>query len=199
MQVTAAMVKELREATDAPMTDCKKALEESQGDMKKAIDWLRQKGISKAAKKVGREMKEGRVTCYIHSNAKVGVMLEMTCETDFCSRNPLFEAVAKDICMHIAAADPAPLAIDAAGIPADAMAAEKVIYEAQAKESGKPEQFWPKIVDGRMQKFVKERALLEQPFVKDPNTTVGTLVTDLVAKLGENIALRRFVKYRLGE
>ena len=199
MQVTAQMVKELREATDAPMADCKRALEESKGDLKAAVDWLRQKGISKAAKMIGREMKEGKVVAYVHSNAKIGVLVELTCETDFCARNPLYEQTAKDIAMHIAAADPAPLALDAAGIPADVLASERRIYEEQAKDSGKPEQFWPKIVDGRIQKFIKERALLEQPFVKNPDVTVGSLVTDLVNVLRENISLRRFVKFRIGE
>lgn len=199
MQITAAMVKELREATDAPMTDCKRALEATNGDHKAAADWLRQKGISKAAKKIGREMKEGRIVSYIHSNAKIGVMVEMTCETDFCARNPAFEQTAKDIAMHVAAFDPAPLSVDATGIPADVLESEKKIYIEQAKESGKPEQFWQKMVDGRMQKFVKERALLDQPFVKNPDITVGMLVTDLVSKLGENIALRRVAKFRLGE
>jgi elongation factor Ts len=198
-EVTAAMVRELRDLTDAPMMDCKKALGESNGNMQAAIDWLRQKGISKAAKKIGREMKEGRVTSYVHSNQKVGVLLELTCETDFCARNPAFEQAAKDIAMHIAAADPAPLSVDATGIPADALAAEKKIYEEQAKNSGKPEKFWPQIVDGRVQKYVKERALLDQPFVKNPDLTIGALVTDLVTKLSENIAVRRFVKFRLGE
>lgn len=197
--ITAQMVSELRAMTDAPMMDCKKALTECSGDMEKAVDWLRQRGISRAAKKAGREMKEGRVLSYIHSNHKVGVLLELTCETDFCARNDAFEVAAKDIAMHIAAFDPAPLAVDASGIPADALAKEKEIYEEQAKLSGKPEQFWPKIVDGRVQKFLKERALLEQPFVKNPDQTIGQLVTDLVAKLGENIAIRRFAKFRLGE
>ena len=199
MAITAQMVKELREKTDAPMMDCKKALEASNGDMSAAVDWLRTRGVAKAEKKSGREMAEGRVEAYIHSNAKVGVLLEMHCETDFASRNEIFGTVMKDICMHIAAADPAPIALDASAIPADLLKREHEIYEGQAKESGKPEQFWPKIIEGRMDKFRKSVALLEQPFVKNPDMKIKDLVTDLVAKLGENISVARFVKFRIGD
>ncbi|MCB9833325.1 MAG: translation elongation factor Ts [Planctomycetes bacterium] len=199
MAITAQMVKELREKTDAPMMDCKKALEASNGDMSAAVDWLRTRGVAKAEKKAGREMAEGRVESYIHSNAKVGVLLEMHCETDFASRNESFGTVMKDICMHIAAADPAPIALDEKSIPKEMLEREYSIYEGQAKESGKPEQFWPKIIEGRMDKFKKSVALLEQPFVKNPDLKIKDLVTDLIAKLGENISVARFCKFRIGE
>lgn len=199
MAITAQMVKELREKTDAPMMDCKKALEASNGDMAAAVDWLRTRGVAKAEKKAGREMAEGRIESYIHSNAKVGVLLEMHCETDFASRNDAFSQVMKDICMHIAAADPAPIALDEKAIPEEMLAKEYAIYEGQAKESGKPEQFWPKIIEGRMDKFKKSVALLEQPFVKNPDMKIRDLVTDLIAKLGENISVARFCKFRIGE
>ncbi len=199
MAITAQMVKELRGQTDAPMMDCKKALEESGGDLDKAIDWLRKRGVAKAAKKADRTTSEGRVQSYIHTNGKVGVLLEMHCETDFCARNEDFQKTMTDICMHIAAADPAPIALSAEDIPADLLAKEKEIYEGQAKESGKPEQFWPKIIEGRMNKYKKSVALLEQPFVKNPDLTIGALVTGLVGTIGENISVARFTKYRIGE
>ncbi len=199
MAITAQMVKELRGKTDAPMMDCKKALEESGGDMDKAVDWLRKRGVSKAAKKSARETSEGRIQSYIHTNGKVGVLLEMHCETDFCARNEEFGKTMTDICMHIAAADPAPIALSEADIPEELLAKEREIYEGQAKESGKPEQFWPKIIEGRMNKYKKSVALLEQPFIKNPDLTVGALVTNLVGKIGENITIARFTKYRIGE
>lgn len=199
MAITAQMVKELRVKTDAPMMECKKALVECDGDLSKAVDWLRKRGVSKAAKKSDRTQSEGRVQSYIHTNGKVGVLLEMHCETDFTARNEDFGKAMTDICMHIAAADPAPVSLAASDIPADLLAKEQEIYEGQAKESGKPEQFWPKIVEGRMSKFKKSVALLEQPFVKNPEMTIGGLVTDLVARIGENITVSRFTKYRIGE
>ncbi|MCA9321594.1 MAG: translation elongation factor Ts [Planctomycetes bacterium] len=199
MAITAAQVRELRDMTDAPMMDCKKALTETGGDIQKAVDWLRERGVSKAAKKSGRDMTEGRVDSYIHTNGKVGVLLEMQCETDFCAKNDAFVEVARDICMHIAAADPAPITVSVEDVPADLLEKEEAIYTEQAKQSGKPEQFWAKIVDGRMDKYKKSVALLEQSFVKNPDQTIGGLVTELVAKLGENIKIRRFTKFRVGE
>ena len=199
MAISAAQVRELRELTDAPMMECKKALTECGGDVQKAVDWMRERGVAKAAKKAGREMSEGRVDCYIHTNGKVGVLLEMNCETDFCAKNDDFAATARDICMHIAAADPAPMSVSADELPEDVLEKERAIYTEQAAQSGKPEQFWGNIVDGRMSKFVKSVALLEQPFVKNPDLTIGTLITDMVAKLGENISIRRFSKFRVGE
>lgn len=199
MAISAAQVRELRQMTDAPMMDCKKALEETNGDVQAAVDFLRTRGMAKAAKKSDREMSEGRVGQYIHTNGRVGVLVEMNCETDFCARNEAFEATLRDICMHIAASDPAPVAVHSDDIPEDALAAERAIYEGQAKESGKPEQFWPKIVEGRMTKYINSVALMEQPFIKDPERNISTVLTDLVGKLGENITIRRFQKFRVGE
>lgn len=199
MAVTAQQVRELRDLTDAPMMDCKKALDECDGDIEAAVEHLRKRGIAKAAKKAGREMSEGRVGSYIHSNGKVGVLLEMQCETDFCARNEDFAAAMKDLCMHVAAADPAPISVSAEDIPEELLAKEREIYTGQAKESGKPEQFWSNIVEGRMKKYISSVALLEQPFVKNPDQTIGQYVQELVGKLGENISVRRFSKFRVGE
>ncbi len=198
MAVTAKMVGELRKMSAAPMMDCKNALEENNGDLEAAMDFLRKKGIAKAAKKAGRETAEGRIGCYIHHTGKVGAMIEMACETDFCAKADAFEEFMKDVCMHIVASDPAPIALSAEGIPSDVLDKEREIYEGQAKESGKPEQFWPKIVEGRMAKFVKEVALLEQPFITDGDLSVQTMLTDLIGKLGENITIRRFEKFQVG-
>lgn len=198
MKVSAQLVRELREATDAPMMDCKKALDECGGDLKAAIDVLRKRGISKAAKKAGREMAEGRVGSYVHFNGKLGSMVELNCETDFCSNNEDFLKALNDFCMHVAANDPVPLAVSVDDLPAELMEAERKIYEGQAKESGKPEQFWDKIIDGRMSKWKKEHALLEQPFMGDGDETIGDMVTALVAKLGENISIRRFSRFKIG-
>ena len=199
MATTAQMVKELRAKTDAPMMDCKKALDESNGDMAGAVDWLRKRGVAKAEKKSGRDVMEGRIQSYIHSNGKVGVLLEMRCETDFCARNEDFITVTRDICMHIAASDPAPIALTIDELPGELLAKEKAIYEGQAKESGKPEKFWPNIVEGRMTKFKKSVALLEQPFVKNPDQTIGQLITDMVGRIGENVTIARYTKFRVGE
>ncbi len=198
MAVTAKMVGELRKMSAAPMMDCKNALEENNGDLEAAMDFLRKKGIAKAAKKAGRETAEGRIGCYIHHTGKVGAMIEMACETDFCAKADAFEEFMKDVCMHIVASDPAPIALSAEDIPSDVLDKEREIYEGQAKESGKPEQFWPKIVEGRMAKFVKEVALLEQPFITDGDLSVQTMLTDLIGKLGENITIRRFEKFQVG-
>lgn len=198
MAVTAKMVGELRKMSAAPMMDCKKALEENDGDIGLAMDYLRKKGIAQAAKKAGRETAEGRIGSYIHHTGKVAAMMELACETDFCAKAEAFEVFMKDVCMHIVASDPAPIALSAADIPAEILDKEREIYEGQAKESGKPEQFWPKIVEGRMAKFVKEVALLEQPFIKDPDVDIQTLLTDLIGKLGENISIRRFEKFQIG-
>ncbi len=199
MAITAQQVRELRQLTDAPMMDCKKALTECDGDMEASVKWLRERGMSKAAKKSGREMAEGRVESYIHTNRQVGVLLEMQCETDFCAKSDAFGELARDICMHIAAADPAPLALAAEEVAPELIEKEKNIYMEQAKQSGKPEQFWPKIVDGRLKKFMESVALLEQSFVKNPELTIGQLIHEAVGKLGENIHIRRFIKYRVGE
>ncbi|MEZ6196482.1 MAG: translation elongation factor Ts [Planctomycetota bacterium] len=197
-KVTAAQVRELRDATDAPMMDCKKALDETGGDVKAAIDFLRKRGMSKAAKKAGREMSEGRVASYIHFNGKVGSMVEMQCETDFCANNDDFTQVLNQICMHVAANDPVPVAVSSDDIPADLIEGERKIYLAQAAESGKPEAIREKMVQGRIDKFKKEHALLEQPYMGDGEETIGQMVTALVAKLGENISVKRFARFKIG-
>jgi elongation factor Ts len=178
--------------------DCKKALDETGGDVKEAIAVLRKRGMSKAAKKAGREMSEGRVGSYIHFNGKVGTMVELQCETDFCANNEDFNKVLNDICMHVAAADPVPVAVNADDIPAEMIEGELKIYRAQAEESGKPEQIREKMVQGRVDKFKKEHALAEQPFMGDGDQTVGQMVTELIAKLGENITIKRFSRFKIG-
>lgn len=197
MAITAAQVKELREKTGAGMMDCKKALQENDGDLEKASDWLRQKGIAKADKKAGRAATEGAVHAYIHAGGKIGVLVEVNCETDFAARNDQFQALLKDVAMHIAAA--APLSVRPEDLDETIVAKEREIFKAQALDQGKPENIVDKIVEGRVQKFYKEQCLLEQPFVKDPDKTVGEMLKDAVATIGENITVRRFTRYVLGE
>lgn len=199
MAISASQVKELRDRTDAPMMECKAALEACGGDMEKAIEHLRKKGAAKAQAKAARQAKEGAVETYIHSNRKVGVLVEMTCETDFVARNDLFRQVHRDICMHVAAADPVPLAVTRDQIPADVVAKEREIYAAQAASSGKPPEIAKRMAESKLETFVKERTLLEQAFVRDDTKSVGDLITELVAKLGENVGVRRFVRFRVGE
>jgi elongation factor Ts len=196
-EVTAAAVKELREKTGAGMMDCKKALGESGGDMEKAIDWLRQKGLSAAAKKATRIASEGTVASYIHGGGKIGVLVEINCETDFVGRGAEFQQLAKEIAMQVAAASPRYVRREE--VPADELEREKDIYRGQLKEQGKPEKIWDKILEGKVDKFYKEICLLEQPWVKDPDKTVQQLVTEAIAKIGENINVRRFTRYALGE
>jgi elongation factor Ts len=197
MAISAGDVKTLRERTGAGMMECKKALEEANGDMEKAIDILRAKGAAKAAKRAGRETREGAVGGYVHFNGRVGVLVELNCETDFVARNEKFQALVKDIAMHIA--NQAPLAVNAESIPAEEVERERGVQREMVKQEGKPENLWDKIVDGRMKKWYQEKALLEQPFVKDADVTVGQLVQKLSAETGENIAVRRFVRFALGE
>jgi elongation factor Ts len=197
MAISAAMVKELRERTGAGMMECKNALTETNGDMEKAIDLLRARGAAKAAKRAEREAKEGTVGSYVHMNGKIGVLVEVNCETDFVARNDAFQALARDLAMHIAAA--APLALTAEEIPADVVERERGVYREQVKNEGKPEKMWDKIVEGKLNKFYKESTLLEQPFVKDPDKTVKDLITEVAAKTGENITVRRFARFKLGE
>ncbi|MFP4071661.1 MAG: translation elongation factor Ts [Desulfovibrionales bacterium] len=197
MSVTAQMVKELRDKTGAGMMDCKKALVETGGDEEKAVAWLREKGLSKAAKKAGRATSEGWIGSYIHSNGKIGVMVELMCESDFVAKNEKFQELAKDIAMQIAAT--APLCVAPEDVPADVLEKEKAIYLAQAKEEGKPENIAEKIMEGRVKKYYKEVCLIEQPFIKDDSVTVGQLVTNTVAVLGENIQVGRFSRMVLGE
>jgi len=196
MEITASMVKDLREKTGVGMMDCKKALVQCNGDMEAAIKYLREKGISKAAAKAERATKEGLVQAYIHSNNKIGVMVEVNCETDFVARTDDFVSLCKDIAMHIAASSP--LAVSPEQIDPSVIEAESEIYRNKALNEGKPEQIVDKIVDGQIKKFYKENCLLEQEFVKDPDKTVRDLVNEAVAKMGENIQIARFVRYELG-
>lgn len=197
MSISAQDVKTLRERTGAGMMECKGALNEAGGDMEKAIDILRAKGAAKAAKRAERETKEGVVGSYIHMGGRIGVLVEVGCETDFVARNDQFQGLVRDIAMHIAAA--APVAIRREDFPADLVERERAVYREQMKESGKPENIWDKIVDGKMEKFFAEQALLEQPFVKNPDVTVGQLVTEVSAKTGEKFEVRRFARFALGE
>ena len=197
MTISAKDVKELRERTGAGMMECKGALTEAGGDMEKAIDILRAKGAAKAAKRSAREASEGAIGSYVHMGGKIGVLVEINCETDFVARNDAFQALVRDVAMHIAAASP--VAIRREDFPADLVERERNVYREQMKESGKPEQIWDKIVDGKLEKFFAEQALLEQPFVKNPDLTVGQLITEASSKTGEKIEVRRFTRFALGE
>lgn len=195
--ISAGMVKELRERTGAGMMECKKALEEAGGDMERAIDLLRARGAAKAAKRAEREVKEGAIGSYVHMGGRIGVLVEVGCETDFVARNDAFQTLVRDLAMHIAAANP--LALTADNIPGDVVEREKAVYREQVKNEGKPEKMWDKIVEGKLNKFYKENTLLEQPFVKDPDRTIKDYVTEVAAKTGENVVVRRFVRFALGE
>jgi elongation factor Ts len=197
MAITAQMVKELRERTSAPMMDCKNALTETQGDMEKAVDFLRKKGLAAAAKKAGRIAAEGAVGSYIHGGGKLGVMVEVNCETDFVARTDDFQDLVRDIAMHIAAAEPR--FVRREEVTEDVLAREREIFRDQALASGKPPAVVEKIVTGKMEKYYAEYVLLEQPFVKDSDKTVGQMITEKVAKIGENIQVRRFARFKLGE
>ncbi|MCP4204342.1 MAG: translation elongation factor Ts [bacterium] len=197
MAITAKMVKELRERTGAGMMDCKKALQEADGDLDAAVDILRKSGAAAAAKKAGRIAAEGTVLSYIHAGGKIGVLVEVNCETDFVARTDAFQTLVKDIAMHIAASDPRFVERDE--VTQDVLAKEREIYRDQALQSGKPENVIDRIVEGKMEKFFSENVLTEQPFVKDSDKTVGQLVTGAVASMGENIKIRRFVRFALGE
>jgi elongation factor Ts len=194
---TAKDVQELRQRTGAGMMDCKKALEETSGDMEKAIELLRTKGAAKAEKRAGRQASEGQVVSYIHHNGKVGVLLEVNSETDFVSRGEDFKNLCKEIALHIASA--APVAVDKSGVPNDVIEKERRIYEQQVRESGKPEHLIQKIVDGKIEAFYKQVVLLSQDWIRDPSKTIGDLVKELSAKTGENIVVRRFARFQLGQ
>jgi elongation factor Ts len=197
MEVTAQMVKQLRERTGAPMMDCKAALNESGGDIEKAVDLLRTKGLAAAAKKAGRATAEGAVGSYIHAGGKIGVLVEVNCETDFVARTEPFQELLRDIALHIAAADPRFVERDE--VTAADLDRERAIYREQALATGKPPAVVEKIVEGKLEKFYSEFVLLEQPFVKDPDKTVRQLIAERVAKIGENLKVRRFARYKLGE
>lgn len=197
MEISASMVKELREKTGAGMMDCKKALAETSGDFEKAVEYLRKKGIASASKKAGRMTKEGSVTSYIHGEGKVGVLLEVNCETDFVARTEQFRQFVKDIAMHIAAANPQWVRPEE--IPSEVLAKEKEIAIAQMQASGKPAAVLEKIAEGKVKKFYEDNCLMQQSFVKDPNKTIEQLLKETIGTLGENITIRRFTRYALGE
>lgn len=196
MSITAAMVKELRDKTNAGMMDCKKALNECNGDMTKAVDWLRQKGLAVAAKRADRQASEGQIMSYIHAGGKLGVLVEVNCETDFTGKTEEFSQFAKDLAMQVAAANP--ICVAPEDLPAEVVEREKDIYRAQAQESGKPEKIWDKIIEGKLKKFESESCLLKQAFVKDPDKTIEDLLNEMRAKTGENVQIRRFVRFVLG-
>lgn len=195
--ITAQLVKELREKTGAGMMDCKKALGEVDGDLAKAIDYLRTKGLADAAKKADRTAAEGLVYSYIHGGGKIGVLLEVNCETDFVGKTEEFQAFCADIAMHICAANP--LFVDASEVDADVVAKEREIYVAKAKEQGKPDNMIEKIVEGQVKKYISQICLLTQPFVKNPDITIEGYLKEKIAKIGENIKIRRFTRFELGE
>ena len=197
MSISAQVVKELREKTGAGMMDCKKALIDSKGDMEKAVDFLRKSGIAKAEKKGSRDVKEGIVYSYIHHGGRLGVLVEVNCETDFVAKTDGFKELVHNIAMQIAATNP--VAVSSKDISEDLIKKEKEIFTAQAKDSGKPDNIIEKIVEGRVQKYFQEVCLVEQPFIKDPDKRVGDLITETVATLGENITIGRYIRYAVGE
>ncbi len=197
MAISAQMVKGLREKTGAGMMDCKKALVESGGDEEKAIAYLREKGLSKAAKKSGRATSQGIVGSYIHSNGKIGVMVELKCETDFVAKNEKFQELAKDLAMQVAATNP--LCVNPEELPQDVLEKEREIYKNQAMEEGKPENIAEKIVEGRISKYYKEVCLIEQPFIKEDKKSIRDLLNETIAVLGENMQIGRFTRFELGE
>lgn len=197
MEVSAAAVKNLREKTGAGMMDCKKALAESGGDLDKAVDYLRQKGLAAASKKASRTASDGAIGAYVHPGGKIGVLVELNCETDFVARTPEFQNLLKDIAMQIAAANPRYLRPEE--VPTEDLEKEREIYRRQALETGKPEKVVEKIVDGKIDRFYSEVCLLEQSFIKNPDRKVSEILSDAVARLGENIQVKRFSRYQLGE
>ena len=197
MEITLAMIKELRERTSAGINDCKKALTDADGDMNKAADLLREKGLAAAAKRAGRVASQGVVECYVHGGGRIGVMVEVNCETDFVAQNEKFKAFAKDVAMHIAASNP--LYVSKDDVPAEDIEKEKAVLRQKALNDGKPEKIVDKIVDGQIAKFYEEYCLMEQAFVKDPEMKVADLLNALVAVIGEKITIRRFVRFERGE
>ncbi|HNW60524.1 MAG TPA: translation elongation factor Ts [bacterium] len=197
MSISASIVNELRNKTGAGMMDCKKALEQTNGDIEKAIEYLRKHGVQQAEKKVGRSANQGIIQSYIHPGSRLGVLVEINCETDFVARTTDFQEFAKDVAMQIAAANP--LVVDRSEVDQEKIAKEMEIYRAQAREQGKPENIVEKMAQGKLEKFYQEVCLLEQSFVKDPTKTIRDLLNEKIAKLGENMILRRFVRFQLGE
>lgn len=197
MKITAGMIKELRQAVGAGVLDCRNALELCEGDFDKALAYLKEKGLAAVAKKSSREASDGMIEAYVHPGSRVAVMLELNCETDFVARTEDFKSLAHNLALHIAFA--APRCLTREDVPEEALESERAIYHAQALEEGKPEHIVDRIVEGRLEKFYQQACLMEQPFVKDEDQTIEGLITDAVAKLGENIVLRRFVRYEVGE
>ena len=195
--ISAKMVMQLREKTGAGIMDCKGALTECNGDMDKALDFLRKKGLATAAKRAGRAMTEGIVESYIHMDSKLGVLVEVNCETDFVAKNDDFKAFAKNIAMHIAATNP--VGIRPEDVSEEIIAKEKEIYHGQVLEMGKPEKIAEKIVEGKLQKYFKENCLMDQAYVRNPEMTVADLLNELIAKIGENISIKRFARFKIGE
>ena len=196
MKITSQMVKELRDKTNAGMMDCKKALGETEGDMEKAIDLLRQKGLAVARKRAGRSTSEGVIQTYIHAGGKLGVMVEVNCETDFVAKTDDFQNFSREVAMHVAAMNP--IAVRREDIPEDQVAREAEIYKKQAMDSGKPENIAEKMVTGKLEKFFAEVSLMEQKFVKNPDLSIQDLLNDLIAKMGENITIKRFARFQVG-
>jgi elongation factor Ts len=197
MKITSQMVKDLRDKTAAGMMDCKKALSETDGDMEKAVDLLRQKGLAVAAKRAGRATSEGTIETYIHAGGKIAAMVELSCESDFVAKTDGFKEFARDLALHVAAVNP--VAISREEIPEDILSREKEIYVQQALDSGKPENIVEKMVGGKMEKFIKEIALLDQQFVKDPDFTIQELITDLIGKMGEVVSIKRIARFQVGD
>lgn len=197
MAISAAQVKELRDRTGAGMLECRKALEEANGNIEAAVDILRARGAAKAATRAGRQALEGAIGQYVHMNGKLGVLVEVNCETDFVARTEDFQELVKNLAMHIAASNP--LAVSPEGIPADVVERERAVFREQVKNEGKPENLWDKIVEGKLKRFYQDNTLLEQPYIRDPDKSVGQLITEVSSKTGENIVVRRFVRFALGE
>lgn len=196
-EISAVMVKELRQKTGSGIMDCKKALAECGGDLEKALDFLRKKGLATAQKRSGRETSEGVIESYIHMGGKIGVMVEVNCESDFVAKTDDFRDFAKNIAMHIAAMNP--LGLDPEDIPIELIEREREIFRDQAREMGKPEKMLEQIVDGKVNKFYKDSCLMSQPYVKDPKLTIADLLNEVIAKIGENIKIKRFARFQLGE
>jgi elongation factor Ts len=200
MEISAAQVKELREKTGAGMMDCKKALAEAAGDVDGAVKWLREKGLAAVAKRSGRATSEGAIGTYVHGGGRIGVLVEVNCETDFVAKTPDFQTLVREIAMQIAAGSPqVPRFVRRDEVPPEAIDAEREIYRAQALASGKPEKVVDKIVEGKIDKFLAEICLLDQPFIREPEKTVQAIVAEAAAKLGENVQVRRFARFQLGE
>ncbi|MDQ1277046.1 MAG: elongation factor Ts [Thermodesulfobacteriota bacterium] len=197
MNITVDMVKELRIKTNAGMMDCKQALAESNGDFEKAVDYLRKKGMSAATKRSSKAAKDGTIAFYIHMGGKIGVLVELNCETDFVAKTEAFQVLAKDLAMHVAASNPTYVRPEE--IPPEALEREKEIYKSQLVIEKKPEKIWDKIIDGKLKKYYEEVCLLQQKFIKNTDITVETLVNEMIAKTGENIIVRRFARFQLGE